>query len=331
MRGYRAPKLHQPDEELERHATWLELFFDLVFVVAITQLSDKLSDHLTLSGIWQFLALFIPVTWAWGGHTVYAARFDPDDLVHRIMTFVIMFAAAIMTVHIPYAFGKNANGFAIGYIIARTSLLLLYLRVFFVPAVKHMTLLYLVGFGLGIMCWCISLSFAPPIKFYWWAFGISIELLTPWVGKRKILSKLPLDTRHIPERFGLFTIIVLGECVAGVILGLTHTDLHWKAILASIMAFMLSTLIWLQYYSYMEAADYKCSLNSGQSFIYTHFPLVIGIVLIGICVEKMIIASAASVPLSAALNTTFCASLILWLISFFLCNAFQLRNVTEKY
>jgi low temperature requirement protein LtrA len=327
---YKPPQLHHPELEAERHATWLELFFDLVFVVAITQLSDKFSDHLTLTGMWQFLALFIPVIWAWGGHTVYATRFDSDDLVHRILTFVIMFAAAIMTVQIPRAFGEGANGFAVGYILARVTLLLLYLRVLFIPTVKHMTWLYLIGFGLGVSCWCISLFVEPPIKFYLWALGIAVDFLTPTLGKKRILSKLPVDTRHIPERFGLFTIIVLGECVAAVVLGLTHSNLHWQAMLASIMSFVLATLIWLQYYSYMQAANYKCSLNSGQSFIFIHFPLVISIVIIGVGVEHMIIAAASSTLLSKELNIIFCSSLILWLISFFLLQCITMRKCNRK-
>lgn len=327
---YKPPQLHEPEVEAERHATWLELFFDLVFVVAITQLSDKLSDHLTLSGVWQFLALFIPVIWAWGGHTVYATRFDSDDLVHRIITFVIMFAAAIMTVQIPYALGKTANGFAVGFIIARICLLLLYLRVLVIPRVKQMTLLYLIGFGLGVSCWCISLFIEPPFKFYLWALGICIDFLTPWLGKRRILSKLPVDTRHIPERFGLFTIIVLGECVAAVVLGLTHSNLHWQAMLASIMSFILATLIWLQYYSYMQVANYKCSLNSGQSFIFTHFPLVISIVIIGVSVEHTIIAAASSVLLTNELNIIFCCSLIVWLISFYLLESITIPKCNKK-
>jgi low temperature requirement protein LtrA len=71
------PRLRTIDEDVrERHATWLELFFDLVFVVAVAQLADGLAEHHDGRGMLEFLALFVPVWWAWAGFTFYANRFD---------------------------------------------------------------------------------------------------------------------------------------------------------------------------------------------------------------------------------------------------------------
>ena len=79
-----------------RHATWLELFYDLVFVVVISQLAHSLGEDFSLFGFLGFLALFIPVWWSWTGAAFYATRFDPDDLGHRILILLQMVGAAAL-------------------------------------------------------------------------------------------------------------------------------------------------------------------------------------------------------------------------------------------
>lgn len=88
------------DGEDHRHATWLELFYDLVFVVAIAQLAHNLSNDVSLSGFSGFVVLFIPVWWAWIGTTFYANRFDSDDIGHRLLTGLQMVAIAAIAVNI---------------------------------------------------------------------------------------------------------------------------------------------------------------------------------------------------------------------------------------
>src|ERR1700730_12490264 len=127
-RFIRPIRLRLPSDEIERHATWLEIFFDLIFAVIVVQLSDRLLNNLTAVGILQCAALFIPVMWTWASYTVFAARFDNDDGIHWLMTFVTMFAGVIMAIQIPTALEKGVTGFAIGFLIAQISLLLLYSR-----------------------------------------------------------------------------------------------------------------------------------------------------------------------------------------------------------
>lgn len=316
---FKPPRLHSSEVEKERHATWLELFFDLVFVVAITQLGNRLAHQLTFMGALQFLALFIIVCWAWFTHTVYSSRFDTDDAFHKLVTFITMFSAVIMTVQTAQAFEEKANGFAAGFILANLLLILVYFRVlYYNPQIKSMAFLYLIGFGLGLLIWIVSLFIDPPAKFWFWGLGMIINLLTPWVGKKRILSKLPLDSSHIPERFGLFTIIVLGECVAAVIMGLTDIQWNWRSLLMSLLAFVLSILIWIQYYSLMKSANYKCSLNSGQPFIYLHIPLLASLAIVSVCVHHMILLVETPTLFSTDINYLFSISISVWLISFFL-------------
>jgi low temperature requirement protein LtrA len=82
------------DREKERHATWLELFYDLVFVGAVSQLASILNENYSPLGVLKFSALFVPVWWAWAGHTFYLTRFDSDDVGRRILTLIQIIAVA---------------------------------------------------------------------------------------------------------------------------------------------------------------------------------------------------------------------------------------------
>ena len=109
------PRLLTTEEAAgHRHATWLELFFDLVFVVAITQLSHVLVLHHSTAGFLRFAGLFVPVYVAWQGYMAYATRFDTDDLGFRGAYFAAMLAVAAMAVLIDdVARGVNSAGFAV--------------------------------------------------------------------------------------------------------------------------------------------------------------------------------------------------------------------------
>lgn len=100
-------------EEKERHATWLELFYDLVFVAVVSQLSENLDHDISLMGLLSFVALFIPVWFAWLGATFFATRFGTDDLVHRILTLLQMMGAAAMAVNVSHGLGETSAGFAL--------------------------------------------------------------------------------------------------------------------------------------------------------------------------------------------------------------------------
>ncbi len=312
-RFIRPTLLRLPDESRERHTTWLEIFFDLIFAVIVVQLSDRLSNNFTVIGLLQCAALLVPCMWSWVSYTVFAARFDNNDAIHWLMTFVIMFSGAVMAIHIPAALETGGTGFSIGFIISQISLLVLYLRPLYdKSAPKNMMHFYIGGFGLGTICWIVSLFLDPPNKFILWTLGMSIYLIFPWVGRKRVLSKAPLDTTYIPERFGSFTVIILGQLIASVVFGLKSASWHPGSVVTSIMAFALAILIWGQYYAITQVSDYKCTLGSGQPYIYSHIPLINSLMIIGVCAQNFI----SNTQIDQNLKNTFCFSLILCLASF---------------
>jgi low temperature requirement protein LtrA len=199
----------------ERHASALELFFDMVFVVAVAELAAALLADPTPGGLVRYLALFVPVWWAWVGFTFYADRFDSDDAVHRVLMIGAMLAVVALATTIPAAFTEAGSARLVwGYVAVRGLLILLYLRAHrHLPAARALTGRYLVAFVVGAAVWAGSLLVAPPWRYAVWAVGMLLELLPPVVFSPAVTA-LPYHLSHIPERFGLFTIIVLGESVA---------------------------------------------------------------------------------------------------------------------
>ena len=263
-RFIRPTSLRLPDEKKERHATWLEIFFDLIFAVIVVQLSDRLSNDFTLLGLCECVALLVPSMWAWVSYTVFAARFDNNDAIHWLMTFIIMFAGAVMAIQVPTALENGGTEFSIGFIISQISLLVLYSRPLQGKTTpKNISHFYLIGYGLAVICWIVSLFFDAPQKFILWTLGMCIYLSIPLIGRKKVLSKAPLDTTYIPERFGSFTVIILGQMIASAVFGLGSASWHPSSVVTSMMAFAFAILIWGQYYLFTQIADYKCTLGTG--------------------------------------------------------------------
>src|SRR5919202_4150318 len=117
------PRLRTLEVEVDRRATWLELFLDLVFVGAIAETASTLSADPTAIGFGRFLALFLPIGWAWAGFTFYATRFDTDDLVYRLLTLLGMFTVAGVAATVPEALDGGQNEFVVAYVLVRVVLI----------------------------------------------------------------------------------------------------------------------------------------------------------------------------------------------------------------
>src|SRR5687768_14084216 len=168
-------------EEKERHATWLELFYDLVFVAVVSQLAENLDHDISLIGLLSFIALFIPVWFAWLGATFFATRFGTDDLGHRILTLLQMMGAAAMAVNVSDGFGKTSVGFALSYAAIRFILVIEYLRIRrHITSARPLTERYLIGFGSSAIIWTVSAFVPPPLRFILWGIGLAIDFGTPF-------------------------------------------------------------------------------------------------------------------------------------------------------
>jgi low temperature requirement protein LtrA len=283
------PRLRTLEADEERRATWLELFLDLVFVAAIAEVASTLSADPTAAGFGRFLALFLPIGWAWAGFTFYATRFDTDDLVYRLLTLLGMFAVAGLASTVPHAFHGGQNSFVVAYVSVRVILLVLYARVYRdVPVARPVSGWFILLFGIAVVDWLISLTVPVPWKYALWGIALAIEHVAP-IRAWQLLRGVPVHPRHIPERFGLLIIIVLGEGVLGVVLG--TAEVSWTVLSGGIAfaGFLAGASIWWLYFDFLDgAAVVTRNVRSGITFVYAHYFVAVGIAALGVGVKLAI-------------------------------------------
>jgi low temperature requirement protein LtrA len=306
------------DSEQERHASWLELFYDLVFVVAISQLAHNLEEDYSTFGLFKFMILFIPVWWSWIGATMYANRFDSDDIIHRLLTGLQILTAAALAVNIHHGLGESSRGFAISYALGRLVLVVEYIRAGkHIPVARPLTNRYSVGFAIAAILWLISAFVPTPWRFALWGAGLLIDVATPFTATKYQLQLLP-HAAHLPERFGLFTIIVLGEAIIAVVNGVSEQRWDALTVISAIFGLGIAFCIWWVYFDNLGGTPIVKARKQGKVgamaiWLYTHLPLVIGIAAAGVGVEK-ILMSKQTVALPDSERWLICSAVSLcWL------------------
>lgn len=299
-----------------RHATWLELFYDLVYIVAVAILAHQLSNNVSIKGFAIFVGLFTPVWWSWAGHTIFATRFGRDDNFQRGMTILQMLASAALAVQLPGALGPGSAGFVAAYVATRATLMVLYVRARSqYPEANRLTGLYLAGYSVGAALWLMSIAFDSPTRYLLWAVGTGIEFAT-FILARKVARQFPVHTFHLPERMGLFTIIVLGEAILAIIIGVGDVNWNPPAVVAAIVGFAIATSIWWNYFGYVDRAVLECTLGNGQAYMFLHLPMLIGLIAIRVGIEHSI-GDINSAVFSPGTIWILGGGLALWIAAFY--------------
>jgi len=275
-----------------RRATWLELFFDLVFVAAVGQLAMALSAEPTTARFFEFLGLFVPVWWAWMGFTFYANRFDTDDVVYRLLLLVAMFGVAVLATTIPSVFEGATRGFPIAYVAVRLVLIALYARASrHVPEARALVRVFLGAFSFAVLIWLASLAFDAPWAYVLWAIALALELGAP-IRAWRFLGDAPVDRRHLPERFGLLTLIVLGESVLAVVLAVSRVSWDAGSAVAAAAGFLVAASLWWIYFDFLdEGALTARGIFGGLTYTYMNYFVVVGLTALGVGVKLAILAS----------------------------------------
>ncbi|SEG93040.1 Low temperature requirement protein LtrA [Nonomuraea solani] len=290
-------------EDAHRRATWLELLYDLVFVVAVAELAAVLAEGADLGRVLTFVGLFVPVWWAWAGYVFYANRFDTDDVSHRLLALPQILAVATMAASVGDIEQRSAL-FAVSYAVARVLLIVAYVRAGrHVPEARALTTRYAAGFTVAVLIWLASLAVEPPQRYLFWAVALLIDLATPLLARRH-QGKLPPQSEHLPERFGLFVVIVLGEVVAAVVIGLKGHDVTPGALLIALAGVAIAMGFWWLYFGHLDESVVLRTQMAGQVWVYSHLPLSLGLVAFGVGIEHAIThpsGTSGSVGVPAAL------------------------------
>src|SRR5271165_1640664 len=154
----------------ERRASWLELFFDLVFAGAVGQLAGALQDHPGLGTLARFVMLFTPIWWLWVQLTFYADRHESEDTAHRLAFLTAILLCVGLAASAPRALSGSTSGFVIAFVTLRGLQLVLYARArHHLPATKALYGRYLIFFGAGGALWLASLAVGGPVRYAFWA------------------------------------------------------------------------------------------------------------------------------------------------------------------
>jgi len=293
--------------------TNMELFFDLVYVFAITQLSDFLFNHESGHGALQALVLFVAVWWAWN-YTAWATNWlDPGRLAGVLLMTVLMLLSLVMAAALPDAFGSRGAPFAIAYAllqVVRTGVV-----AWAFPAGDRMrrnNLQLLAWLAIGGVIWVIGAFLPGDARLVVWAAAAAIELAAPMHGFRlpgirgTPIEGWRLTGTHLAERYQLVLMIALGESVLRV--GLTWSRGRGTVAVdtAFVLGFLTSAALWAGYF--IETADRGAARIAGSggartgrsAYAYAHAVMVAGVIVVAVAIHLAIHhPHAAAAPFSA--------------------------------
>jgi low temperature requirement protein LtrA len=290
-----------PEERSEeRTSTPLELFFDLCFVVAVAALARGLHEEPNLDGALRFLGLFVPVWWSWMIFTWYATAFDNDDVPYRVTLLAAMLSMLGLAASVGDV-GVEA-GAAASFVLAYASMRVL-LTGLFLRARRHVSAdlrpfvdLYAAGNALGAAIWLSSLLVPEPGRYAVWAVGLLVELLGPILAVRTLSNpRVSFHPRHIAERYGLFTLIVLGESVLAVAVGTAGTNWEPSAVLTAVLGCVVAACVWWLYFDHVGSSGIELGPRPAFYWGYGHFAVYAGIAAFGVGTQLAIEAAAREV------------------------------------
>jgi low temperature requirement protein LtrA len=278
----------------EHHrVTFVELFFDLVFVFAVTQLSHGLLKHLTPLGALQSALLLLGVWWLWVFTCWVTNWLDPNRPAVRLLLFALMLAGLVLSSSIPKAFEDRALTFACAYVFIQVGR-----SVFMLWALKNRDSgnyrnFQRIGLWLGLAApfWIAGAFVDPMARLALWAIALAVEYAGPivyfWVPGlgRSTTADWRIEGAHMAERCGLFIIIALGESI--LIIGATFADIAWSinTVAAFAVSFAGSVAMWAVYFNIGAERSSRlivASEDSGRmarnAYTYMHLPIVAGII-----------------------------------------------------
>lgn len=299
----RRPLLRNRGPDSQVRVTMVELFFDLVFVLAVTQLSHSLLEHLTPAGAMQTLLLFLAVWWLWMFTAWTTNWLDPDRHPVRLMLFALMLGGLLLSASIPEAFA--GKGLVFGCVFAamqfgRTLFVMFAMRGHWPENHRNFQRIA-VWLGASAVLWVAGGVSDGSTRVLLWVAAIGVEYTGPlcffWVPGlgRSTTSDWEVDGAHMAERCMLFVIIALGESI--LVTGATFSGLEWSAttVAAFLVAFLGSVAMWWIYFdtgaeraSHRIAHSEQSGLIARNAYTYLHLLIVAGIIVCAVADELIL-------------------------------------------
>ena len=298
------PRLRTKEVGEERQTTWAELLNDLAYTTIIAHLATRLTTTVSMTALLEFLLLYVPVWWLWNGQAHYATRFDnAEDSVHRFLGSAQLIGLIILAASIPKATAGLSVVYALSYASVRAILLIDYCRAWvYVREARPYTGVIIIGFSISVVIWVGSVFVEQPYRYGLWAIALLIELATPLTSGYQMHAEFPPDVRHLPERYGLFTLLVLGQAVSGLAMGLMDSPFTPTALLVTMLGGVVIIGLWWAYFDRLDddavrqlaqnrrASEEvkKSSVRQYTLWLYIHLPLTVALTLCGVALTHAI-------------------------------------------
>jgi low temperature requirement protein LtrA len=313
----------------EERVTPLELFFDLIFVFAITQVTGLVSADATWTALAQGLVVLGVLWWAWAAYVWLTNTIDPEEGGVRVAMFAAMGAMLIASLAVPGAFGADAVLFACAYAFVRAAHLVLYALAGrgdadLLGAVERLT----IGSVLGVGLLFVAAGLDGRAQLTVWTVALLIDLAGPLLGGGRGWR---LSAGHFAERHALVLIIALGESIVALGVGAAGIGLDAGVVAAALLGLAIACSLWWAYFDVVApVAERKLRATTGtaqlvlarDSYSYLHLPMVAGIVLFAVGVKKTL--AHVGDPLGTVPAVALCGGVALYLAAHIL---FRLRNV----
>jgi low temperature requirement protein LtrA len=285
--------MHVRSIEGEERVTPLELFFDLVFVFALTQVTGFLAENESGEGLLRGALLFAALWWAWEAYAWLTNTLDPEEGAVRLAVFATTGAMLIVALATPAAFGAEALVFGVAYFIVRALHLALYsIASRDDPELHRAVLRFVPGAVLGPSLLVIASFFDGPPELALWIAALTIDYLSAMVGRGRGWR---LSPAHFVERHGLIIIIALGESIVSIGVGAAGLPLDAPTIAAALLGMVVAAALWWAYFDWVifvsqaritEATGAERADLARDLFSYLHMPMVFGIILFALGMKE---------------------------------------------
>jgi low temperature requirement protein LtrA len=315
--------------EHEQRVTPLELFFDLVFVFALTQVTQFLAHDADWLHLLEGLAILTAVWWAWGCYAWLGNTAGSDEGLFRVTLLAAMAAMLVAAIAVPNAFGKDALAFGIAYCCVRV----LHIAAYAVLARADASLKPLVlrlsrsMVPVGLLLVVAGL-FDGPVRTVCWILAIGIDLGGLYVQG---VEGWRVEAGHLAERFGLIVIIALGESIVSVGLGAEDQPMDADLIVGVLLSIATAAALWWAYFDvvaivaerrFARATGLERVLIARDSYTYLHLPMVAGIILFSLGVKKTLPHAGDALETIPAVG--LCGGVAIYFLAHV---AFRLRNI----
>jgi low temperature requirement protein LtrA len=325
----RSPRFSAVLREGEERVTPLELFFDLVFVLALTQCTALMASTPTWQGLAQGLLVLGVLWWSWVGYAWLTSVVDPEEGAVRLVMFLAMAAFLVAALCVPQAFGDEAFLFALAYGVVRVAHILLFLLASRDdPGLRRATLGLAVSTAVGVGLLLLAAATDGALQGGLWALALVLDMGGPLLIDPAGWRLVP---GHFAERHGLIVIIALGESIVAIGAG-AGTHLDAGIVLAAALGIVVAASLWWLYFDVVAPVSTRRLVEAAEgavrnrmardSFSFLHLPMIAGIVLVALGMKKAI--GHVEDPLHVVPTFALLGGTALYLLAHV---AFRLRNV----